>query len=451
MPTISRLLVIFLLNSLWQTALIVASAWVASCLLRNVPARYRHRVWVAALVLCWLLPLWSIFTLSPAVSSGVSTRLIYAGPANPNAASVSILHWSGVVPFGPLWTNVIAAAFTFLLLLRMARFLHIWFRTIDLRRSSSSFETPEALSAIARRCQSVLGISPVSLLSSPLARSPLTFGLLRHTIVLPESLLQSATEEDWLSALSHEMAHIRRRDFSKNLIYQLLYCALWFNPTAVFLLRQIERTRELACDELATERLISPAGYARSLVNMARLISAPSAKTDPDYSLGVFDANILEERIMKLLAPNHLSAFKTKMLLAVACLIPAAPVVSATAFALTVKSPSQEQSPASTPSKPGQSESKTDPDVVKPKPIYTPDPEFPRSAHKKKNFHGSMTLAIVVGKDGKVISTKVVDSLGKDFDANAIKTVRKWKFEPAAKNGQPVEAELKVEVNFSTY
>src|SRR5258707_1809359 len=234
MPTISRLLVIFLLNSLWQTVLVAGCAWIASCILRNVSARYRHRVWVAALILCWLLPLWSIFTLSPTTSSGGSTRLIYAGPANPSAASVSILRCSGVVPFGALWTNIIASAFMLMLLLRMARFLRIWLRTIDLRRSSSSFETPEALSAIARRCQSVLGISPVSLLSSPLARSPLTFGLLRHTIVLPESLLQSATEEDWLSALSHEMAHIRRRDFSKNLIYQLLYCALWFNPAAVF-------------------------------------------------------------------------------------------------------------------------------------------------------------------------------------------------------------------------
>jgi hypothetical protein len=94
------------------------------------------------------------------------------------------------------------------------------------------------------------------------------------------------------------MAHVRRRDFAMNLLCELLALPVSFHPATAFLRRRIAETRELACDEQVTERLLDGPSYARALVHLAR---AASAGARPGYSLGVFDADVLEERIMRLI------------------------------------------------------------------------------------------------------------------------------------------------------
>lgn len=53
----------------------------------------------------------------------------------------------------------------------------------------------------------------------------------------------------------------------------------------------------MACDEVVAERLVEPKTYARALV---RLAGEMSSHARPANTLGVFDADILEERIMRL-------------------------------------------------------------------------------------------------------------------------------------------------------
>src|ERR1051325_9739898 len=52
----SQWLLTFLLNAVWQVALIAALAALGSWLLRNSVARYRHWLWVSALCLAFLVP-----------------------------------------------------------------------------------------------------------------------------------------------------------------------------------------------------------------------------------------------------------------------------------------------------------------------------------------------------------------------------------------------------------
>ncbi|MGA7234188.1 MAG: hypothetical protein WBY44_00810, partial [Bryobacteraceae bacterium] len=66
METISRELLTFLLNSLWQIPLVAAVAALACRLMRHGPAAHRHAVWVAALAVAVLLPLGSIRREQPA-------------------------------------------------------------------------------------------------------------------------------------------------------------------------------------------------------------------------------------------------------------------------------------------------------------------------------------------------------------------------------------------------
>src|SRR3954452_9938980 len=56
MPISSPLVLTFLLNALWQVALIAGFAAFGSWLLRNSVARYRHWLWASALCLAFFVP-----------------------------------------------------------------------------------------------------------------------------------------------------------------------------------------------------------------------------------------------------------------------------------------------------------------------------------------------------------------------------------------------------------
>jgi TonB family protein len=88
--------------------------------------------------------------------------------------------------------------------------------------------------------------------------------------------------------------------------------------------------------------------------------------------------------------------------------------------------------------------------VSAPRVLYSPDPEYSDEARKAK-YQGSVVLWIIVGADGRVRDVRVQRTLGLGLDEKAIEAVRKWRFEPAMKNGQPVAVQVNVEVNFRLY
>jgi protein TonB len=88
--------------------------------------------------------------------------------------------------------------------------------------------------------------------------------------------------------------------------------------------------------------------------------------------------------------------------------------------------------------------------VTAPKPVYTPDPEYAERARRKK-IHGAVLLEMIVTAEGGVRDLKVMKSLDPGLDKQAIAAVRTWRFEPATKDGKPVAAHLKTEVDFRLY
>jgi TonB family protein len=88
--------------------------------------------------------------------------------------------------------------------------------------------------------------------------------------------------------------------------------------------------------------------------------------------------------------------------------------------------------------------------VKAPRPMYTPDPEYSEEARKIKQ-QGTVVLWVVVGADGRVRDLRVQRSLGFGLDEKALEAVRRWKFEPATKDDQPVASQIYVEVRFRLY
>jgi hypothetical protein len=184
----------------------------------------------------------------------------------------------------------------------------------------------------------------VKLLFSSQITVPVTVG--RRSVVLPEALFDSAASDLLSAAMGHEMAHIKRRDFAFNLCHQLLSMPLAFHPAVVFIKRRINETRELACDEMVTERWLDAPDYARALL---RLADSAMASHRPTYSLGVFEADILEERIMKLIERKpRLSVRARTVILALVLSLVSASSAVATTFSINIAQDGNSSSGAGT-------------------------------------------------------------------------------------------------------
>ena len=85
--------------------------------------------------------------------------------------------------------------------------------------------------------------------------------------------------------------------------------------------------------------------------------------------------------------------------------------------------------------------------LTMPVPVYTPDPNYSEDARKAR-FQGVVTLQTVVRADGSVDVLSVLRSPGYGLDQEAVKTVKQWRFKPGKRNGQPVDIQLSIEVNF---
>jgi TonB family protein len=88
--------------------------------------------------------------------------------------------------------------------------------------------------------------------------------------------------------------------------------------------------------------------------------------------------------------------------------------------------------------------------ISAPQAISAPDPDYTEEARKAKK-QGTCVLWLVVDSAGKPRDLKVVRGLGFGLDAKALDAVRQWRFQPALKDGKPVDVQISVEVEFHLY
>lgn len=92
------------------------------------------------------------------------------------------------------------------------------------------------------------------------------------------------------------------------------------------------------------------------------------------------------------------------------------------------------------------------PGITPPHAVFTPDPEYPESLRKGKHkIQGTCVLGMTVDKQGLAQDVHVTRSLDKRLDQNAIDAVKRWKFQPAMRDGKPVAVLTSVEVDFRLY
>jgi len=87
-----------------------------------------------------------------------------------------------------------------------------------------------------------------------------------------------------------------------------------------------------------------------------------------------------------------------------------------------------------------------------PRPLYAPAPEYPLTVQMQIPKSGGVVIVGAgIGTDGSVEVVFIAKSQGPIMDKIALETVKKWRFTPAMKDGNPVPVRINVEVSFHSH
>ncbi len=165
---------------------------------------------------------------------------------------------------------------------------------------------------------------------------PLAWGILRPVILLPAESDQWTVERTRI-VLSHELAHVKRRDCVTQVLAQIACALYWFHPLIWLAARQLRKEREQACDDQVLSLGNRASAYADHLVELAK--SLRPAKRCWPVAVAMAQPHELETRVLALLDPQRRRERMTRMG-AILC------AVAAAAFILplsTLRAPAQER------------------------------------------------------------------------------------------------------------
>jgi len=137
------------------------------------------------------------------------------------------------------------------------------------------------------------------------SQSPLAVagGLRRPSVVLSNWLLEHLDRHELESVVTHELAHLARRDYVTRWLARLLRDATIYLPGAWHALRILEADQELSADALAVSVTGRPLAMASALGKVWRAMSTAEDYTGlagaPAYAAG--SADLIEERMQRLI------------------------------------------------------------------------------------------------------------------------------------------------------
>lgn len=315
-------------------SVLVGLVFVLTRLKRKIPPSFASMVWLMSLVSFILIPvLYALLTIqipyfdtTPDAAEIVRNSVIYsklsqsvaltengtlpmdvpqtekspvsAGPSELTQFSFSAMYFwfknGGITVFLAILWGV-----GFLLFMLKVVYGHVRFALI--RRNSESWQRDDLKSIISRADP---GYSrKVDLQISSEVAVPVTSRLFRPCVVFPESM------RDWTLAelrpvLYHELAHIKRLDYLKTLLVNLVIMVYWFNPVVWFAVYKYRIEVEKACDDLAISSGTDANYYAQQLLEVAKMLIAE--KWASPVEMAMARKSSLEGRILSVLETGRL-------------------------------------------------------------------------------------------------------------------------------------------------
>ncbi len=270
----------------WQTAILAAVVLVVTRLARKAPAAWRHALWMIVLLKLLVPPLaqipaqwafWQSKTPPPSITAAepLTTKSIAGNlPSNPTPAiknaqapvqSHTETPFDWRIPLVAVWLAGVAVMSLLLIygygqLNRLARCSHpasgIWADMLE-------------------RAADPLGVGKLpDIRFTDSVPTPVLVGFFRPVILIPSGIEQTCSDSDLFAILSHELAHMRRRDVAIAWLQQIIQTLFFFHPGVWLAGYEIRKEREFACDEMVISNSpISREAYASGYVSALKLAS----------------------------------------------------------------------------------------------------------------------------------------------------------------------------------
>jgi TonB family protein len=442
----------YLLNALWQVPLLYLVAALAVRLTKSAGPQIEHRIWVAALFLEAALPACAFapnlrgifFALFRNHSGQVTTQTTIL-----NATAVQgHSHLTAIV------TSIALIAYAATLLFVTGRLLYRLHRTRSLRRTLQPVALTGEPLAIWQSCARTFAVHDAQLAASAAIAGPSTIGIRHRIVLLPPALLTDLPREDLAAALAHEFAHMRRRDFAKNLFYEFIALPVAWHPLLWLTRLRIAESREMVCDEIAAHATHGTTRYAHSLLRLAESFSRPTPAATL-HAIGILDANVLERRVMKLTHKRPTAATSRRIATAVVVVLGAATCATAMSLRLEVPLSAILSAHTAVPAHAVIASGAQQPNgpirisggvaagqiVSKVNPVYPPDA-------KAQGIQGAVVLRAIIDADGTVQHLDVLSGPA-ELQQSAMDAVKQWVYKPYLLNGEPVSVQTTITINYS--
>jgi hypothetical protein len=185
---------------------------------------------------------------------------------------------------------------------------------------------------LLRECSVAMHITrPVRLLRSRECRMPMTCGVLRPAILLPD-IADTWSADRRRAVVLHELAHVARRDCLAQALAFSACTLYWPHPAVWWVARRLRIERELACDDRVIAAGTPARDYAGHLLDIAFSLGSSHA---PVPAVAMARPRQLEGRLVAALdatRKRHVPAFRayaTGTLAAAAVVLPLASGTSA--------------------------------------------------------------------------------------------------------------------------
>lgn len=270
-----------LLGLAWKSIVIAGVTLLLLRLVRSRSAGERSMIAHAGLIALLalpaaslMLPAWTPLPASwfaeaaPAATEIVTTGGSAVDPAPATASVPVVVEQAGSPPIIFSAGDLAPFLYAIPLALLFGVMLLAVVRLFAMRSRAEILTNGSWLSALAEAQRRMGFKHGTALLVSEELRSPISWGVLRPTIVLSPKAVGATGEAE--AIIAHELAHVARLDWAKLLGARVACAVFWFNPLVWMLARESHQLREEAADDAVLMADIDGPDYASLLVGAAR-------------------------------------------------------------------------------------------------------------------------------------------------------------------------------------
>ena len=299
-----------LLNSVWQTLIIMVLVMIVLRIVPSKSSQLRYCIACSGLALSLLLSVATFLYLMDAGNSTLAeTRIFYKDLSSSGLTTgntpVTLFH-----RISQDFLTMVASNMPFIILcwitgaiLFSLRMISSWWYVSRLKMEATIVDNDwnKILQSLANQLE-IKRI--VTLAQSGRIHAPIVIGCIKPVILVPVGMFSGLSTEQIETIFIHELAHIRRHDYIINLIQSFVETLFFFNPFIWILSNTIRQEREYCCDDTVVMKHGSALAYARAL---AQLEEARLTRSVLALSLAENKNQLLNriKRIMEKSAKNY--------------------------------------------------------------------------------------------------------------------------------------------------